>query len=115
MSTHSTNYRKGLLAETIATAFLLLKGYTILERRRRGGGSLAEIDIIARRGDTIAFIEVKARRTIADGLLAITPHQQQRLRAAAEQYIAKFAPNLNGRFDVIVVCNFLPHHFQNMF
>ena len=54
------NEQRGRRAENIAAMFLRLKGYTILDRRCRT--PFGEIDIIARRGKTIVFVEVKARR-----------------------------------------------------
>jgi len=64
----------------------------------------AEIDIIARRGNTIVFVEVKARKTIDAAWGAITTQQSARLRRAAETYLIQNHWTGNARFDVIVVC-----------
>ena len=53
--------KRGRGAETLACWYLRLRGWSILERRARVSGG--EVDIVARRGRTIAFIEVKARAT----------------------------------------------------
>ncbi|MDR0319833.1 MAG: YraN family protein [Rickettsiales bacterium] len=114
--TRFKRYKQGLLAEFLAAALLRVKGYAILEKRfRTGNGSgRAEIDLIARRGNTIVFVEVKSRKTIEDGLLAIPPAQQIRLRRAAESYLAKRARGMDARFDVIIVAGFGIRHFKNM-
>jgi len=66
----------GILAEHLATLILRLKGYRILAHRfaiREG-----EIDLVARRGDTLAFIEVKVRPTIDEARLAIDAGKRRR-------------------------------------
>jgi putative endonuclease len=55
-------YRQGLRAETIAALFLRLKGYRILARRFTS--PVGEIDLVARRGTSLVFVEVKARPTL---------------------------------------------------
>lgn len=95
--------RDGGRAETIAAMWLRLKGYRILHRRYRGFGG--EIDIVARRGRLVAVVEVKARRTAADCLAAVTLRQQRRVEAAAAELIARDAraAGCSVRFDVIAV------------
>ena len=63
-------FLRGYYAEWIALLCLLAKGYRPLARRYAAGGG--EIDLIAVRGDTIAFVEVKARGSMEDALTAIT-------------------------------------------
>ncbi len=67
--------RTGRMAEHIAALFLMAKGYRILARRYGGKGG--EIDLIAKRGDTIAFVEVKARGTMEAALGSITAEKQR--------------------------------------
>ena len=74
--------RAGRLAETVCALLLRLKGYAVLDRRYRAPGG--EIDIVARRGNTVAFVEIKMRRTLADALEALGPAQRARIAAAAE-------------------------------
>ena len=66
----------------------------------------AEIDIIARRGNLIAFIEVKHRKTVNAAWGAITNLQVRRLRAAAETYLMERRWHGDARFDVIIVHGF---------
>lgn len=110
-------YDYGLWAETLCVLWLTLKGYRILTRRERN--RMGEIDLIARRGRTIVFIEVKARRLLENGLLALSFHQQRRILNAAQCWIAA-NPKYHGfdlRCDLIVVTSrfrltHLPHAFE---
>ena len=77
---------------------------------------MGEIDIIARRGHLIAFIEVKARRTEALALESVTPRQRNRIRRAAGAFMVA-RPGLTNcdlRFDIMVVTPWnLPNHVTN--
>jgi putative endonuclease len=66
-------FRTGLSAETQAAAVLIAKGYRILARRFRTPHG--EIDIVARRRNLLAFVEVKARTNLDDAAYAVTPRQ----------------------------------------
>lgn len=77
---------RGHRAETLAALLLRVKGYRIVERRFRSRAG--EIDLIARRGRRLAFVEVKARRTPSEAAWAITPRQQARIVRAAEHWLA---------------------------
>ena len=103
--------RFGRGAEFIAAWYLRLKGFGILHRRYRNPGG--EIDLIARRGKLIIFVEVKARADTRDAAEAITPRQQRRIRRAGEIFLAA-APELvalNSRFDAVLVAPWrLPVH-----
>lgn len=79
-------HRGGLRAETIATLWLRGKLYSILARRYRLRGG--EIDIIARRGRTIAFVEVKARATLEEAMTSITEEKRRRISRAASRWLA---------------------------
>lgn len=95
--------RRGRWAETLAAISLMLKGYTILARRVRT--SAGEIDLIAKRKNLIAFIEVKARKTHALALEAVTTTAQKRITRTAELWMAK-RPDLSvcdWRYDIITV------------
>lgn len=101
-----TSYSKGLFAEFLARNYLRLHGFKIVSSRYITGRNTnrAEIDIIARRGNLLIFVEVKNRHDIQTALDAITMRQSARLRLAAETYIARTGWVGDARFDVIVVC-----------
>ncbi len=69
-------YAYGLRAETVATLWLRARLYQILARNYRAHGG--EIDIIAKRGRTIVFVEVKARGDLNDAAIAITAQKHLR-------------------------------------
>jgi putative endonuclease len=96
-------YRRGHAGERLAALRLWLAGYRILARRYRT--KVGEIDLIARRGDVVAFVEVKRRDALAAGLEAVTPQARTRIRRAAELFLRR-NPALAEhalRFDVIVI------------
>lgn len=108
-----TPHKKGVLAEWLCCFVLLMKGYGIVARRKQT--PLGEVDIVARRGKTFVFIEVKYRSALPHELPVIKG-QQQRIERAA-QYImkthrnGKWVPNV--RFDLIVVVPWQwPRHIQ---
>lgn len=95
---------------------LRLKGYRILARnfRTRSG----EIDIIARRGDLVAIVEVKARGSLLAAMDAIGPVSQRRIEAAADQWLARQPDHarLSLRFDMVAVLpRRWPVHVENVF
>ena len=115
-SKDQTNHARGARAETIAALFLRMKGYKILERRFKT--HMGEIDIIAMRYGVIAFVEVKMRKTHEDAAEAIHQINQERVRRAAELYLAP--PNtytvFESRFDALVMApGKLPQHIENAF
>ena len=77
--------RRGRLAEIVAAAVLVLKGYRILSRRHRG--PVGEVDLIAVRGRRLAFVEVKFRASLQAAQASITSRQARRVRAAAEHWV----------------------------
>ena len=106
MRSDKTSYQIGLYSEFLARWFLRFHGYRILKNRYITGKNTnrAEIDIIAKKKNTIVFIEVKSRKTISAAWDAITPTQSARLRRAAETFLINKRWMGNARFDVIVVC-----------
>lgn len=104
----------GIAAERRAAVALRLKGYDILAMREKTAGG--EIDLIARRGKTIAFVEVKARVSETAGLEAVTPEKSARLARAAEAWIARHPRYASHtlRFDVVVVMPWRwPRHMKD--
>ncbi len=100
----------GAAGEDIAAKFLEEKGFSILDRNYRLG-RLGEIDIIARSGELVAFVEVKRRSSAVYGgpLYSISPTKKRRLRRIAEGYLAS-RPGLNRssilfRFDLLSIEN----------
>jgi putative endonuclease len=81
-------------------------------------GAPLEVDLIMRKGDTTAFIEVKARATIDDSVYAVTPYQTSRIARAANFYTARNerAAKSFCRFDIVAVPSYLwPTHIKNAF
>jgi putative endonuclease len=104
----------GRWAETLAVLTLRLKFYRILARRYRC--PVGEIDIVATRGRTIVFIEVKARRTIGQAMESVTPRQQKRIIRAATAFLQSRPnrPDTLIRFDVLfIIPKRLPHHVKD--
>ncbi len=109
-------FRLGLSAEMRAAAWLLAKGYRIVARRWKS--PVGEIDIVARRRETLVFVEVKARDHLDAAAEAITPRQRQRIVAAAEAWLAGHPDDVmrEMRFDVVLVApRRLPRHLTNAF
>jgi putative endonuclease len=93
----------GAEGEARAARLLEHRGYTILDRNARA--DRVEIDLVARRGDTLAFVEVKTRRSRAHGAAeeAVDARKRRRLvRGAAAWLRANGAGARRVRFDVIV-------------
>lgn len=94
--------RWGRRAETLAVWRLRLTGWTILDRRARTGAG--ELDIVARRGGVLAFVEVKARGDLASALQAVSDQQRRRILRAAAIWRGR-RPDLDrlqSRFDLVV-------------
>lgn len=107
-------YKFGLLAESLAALFLMAKGYRILARRYKT--PVGEIDIIARRGRTIAFIEVKARGNLSAALESVTPMMRSRIGRAAQYFLSSDAAlsSCDLRFDLIALAPpFFLRHLDN--
>lgn len=94
----------GAAGESAAAAELQRRGYRILERNVRT--ALGELDLVARDGDTLCFIEVKARRSTAFGYPqeAITRTKQWHLTRMAQWYLkARGLTGCSARFDVVAI------------
>jgi putative endonuclease len=104
-------FRTGLSAEALAAAYLTAKGYRILAKRFRTRHG--EIDLVARRRNLVAFVEVKARASLDDAAYAITPRQQRRIIDAAEAWLMAHPEyaEFEMRFDAMLVApRRLPRH-----
>lgn len=113
----TSSYQSGLYSEFLARWFLRFHGFSIIKSRHITGRHTgkAEIDIIARRGNLTVFTEVKSRQTIESAFEAISFLQRQRLRRAAETFIARTSWRGNARFDVIIICGWKIYWAKNVF
>ena len=108
--------RKGRRAELFAAIALMLKGYRIAALRYKT--TVGEIDLVARKGDLVAFVEVKARRDLASGVDAVSYPAQRRIAAAGELFISRQpdSARLSWRHDIVVVSPWSwPVHLQDAF
>jgi putative endonuclease len=109
-------FRLGLSAERRAAALLLAKGFRIAARRWRCPAG--EIDIVARRGSLLIFVEVKARARLDDAAWSVTERTQRRVAAAAAAWLAANPDDAMSdmRFDAILVApRSLPRHIPGAF
>lgn len=92
---------KGSAAEQAAVDWLLDQGYAVVERN--AVTHAGEIDVVARDGDTLCFVEVKARSTERFGpaIAAVGPAKQRRLARCAALYLVRHPFRGPCRFDVL--------------
>ena len=104
----------GLLGEMRAAAYLRKQGMRILEKRWRAAHG--EIDLIAREGNTLVFVEVKTRPRgrLDSGLAAVNAEKRGHLRSAAWQYL-RLHGDAPFRFDVIEISAAGLRHIKNAF
>lgn len=94
--------KRGRRAENIAAWWLRFQGWRILAQRVKT--PRGEVDLVAKRGRMVAFVEVKARARLEDLALAIDHHRLRRVAAAAEILYAKYCTKgEDARIDVILV------------
>jgi putative endonuclease len=98
---------RGRAGEDVAALYLRLQGFSILDRNRRGDGG--EIDLLARDGRSLVFVEVRLRRAGArvGAAASISPDKRRRLRAAASRLLHARDdltwPGRTVRFDVVTL------------
>ncbi|WP_332018228.1 YraN family protein [Devosia ureilytica] len=109
-------YRQGHRGEAMAALWLQLKFYRILERRFKT--PMGEIDLVAEKGSTVVFVEVKQRALNADEALTFAAINRSRIARAAQLWLAQ-NPDALGRdfrFDVILLApGRWPRHLINAF
>jgi len=116
MAHHNELGKKG---EQLAVDFLLKNGYVIVERNYRF--DKAEVDIIARKEEILAIIEVKTRSTSDFGNPQdfVKPKQIQRLVKAVDEYVTVNNLDVEVRFDIIAIVkegkNYKIEHLENAF
>jgi putative endonuclease len=96
-------YQQGMRAEKLAALYLLLRGFKIIALRYKT--PMGEIDLIALRGKTLVFVEVKTRAGMDDALYAVTQQGRGRIERAAQYFIAA-QPRYrfyDMRFDVVAI------------
>jgi putative endonuclease len=105
---------RGASAELVAAALLVAKGYFILARRLRT--PYGEVDIVARRGRRLAFVEVKRRLTPDAAEASLTPHQAGRIARAADYWLDRHPAHREheiGLDAILVVPRRWPRHIPN--
>jgi putative endonuclease len=106
---------RGYFGEFVATILLWCKGYRILEHRYKWSGG--EIDIIAKRGNKISFVEVKTRKSEEKCQIAITSRQLNRIQRTSQLFLKRNPKYLNCdlSYDVILVADWsFPKHIENV-
>jgi putative endonuclease len=105
---------RGRRAETVAAWWLRLHGWRILAQRTRVPGG--EVDLIARRGRTVAFVEVKQRSSKEAAAWSLDEFRLRRVAAAAERLAPRYARNGDDiRIDALfIVPGRLPRHLPNV-
>lgn len=93
----------GFNGEQIAANYLISKGYSILDRNWHGGHK--ELDIVARKDNTLVIVEVKRRATdrYGNAVSAITDRKIRCIVAATNAYVRQYSIDLAIRFDVIAI------------
>jgi putative endonuclease len=117
----ASRQEKGKAGERAAARHLKSNGLKILVERYRC--RLGEVDLVAREGDTLVFVEVKARRSAdhGDPSQAVTPEKQRHISRVALDYLRRLHhPDIPVRFDVVEVIlkNDEPsacHHIRDAF
>ena len=111
---HRAAEKRGRGAETIACWYLRMYGWRILARRARVPGG--EVDIVARRGRTLAFVEVKARSSDAAADFALDDYRLRRVAVAAERLMPRYMDGVDDvRIDAIFIVPFRwPRHLANV-
>ena len=96
------SYYNGVMAEGLAAQIYLARSAALLGQRTRIAGS--EIDMIFRDANQTVFVEVKARRTLADAAYSVSPQQSARLAVAAQAWLEREGRQDDDiRFDIVLV------------
>ena len=109
-------YRDGVLSETLTAFLFRLRGYRVVAQRYRS--PVGEIDLVVSRGQRLAFVEVKRRKTKDDAAYALSAKQRNRITRAAQYWLASHPDFRNHTigFDVVLAAPWSwPRHIENAF
>ncbi len=98
-----SSYHSGLAGEEQAVAYLKERGLRLVCTRHRSAGG--EIDIIAKEGETLCFIEVKHRPQgrLGEGAQAVSQDKRRRMRLAAKDYMNHHDSCATWRYDILEI------------
>ena len=115
MAINGENRRLGFWGESKAAAYLKKQGYEVLKRNFKC--PFGEVDIIAQKGDVVAFVEVKTRTSDLFGAPneAVDSKRQQRYKNCVRFYFANREIDCTVRFDIIEVTKAGVNHIENAF
>jgi putative endonuclease len=101
----AAHHRTGRRGEEAAYFHLRRLGYTMVARNFRSPRCRGEIDLIGWEDDTLCFVEVKTRTTrdVKPGEAAVDRHKRRLVAAVAREYLRRFPPSCQWRFDVVSV------------
>ena len=101
----AAHYRTGRRGEEAAYFYLRRLGYTMVARNFRSPRCRGEIDLIGWEDDTLCFVEVKTRTTrdVKPGEASVDRHKRREVAAVAREYLRRFPPSCQWRFDVVSV------------
>ena len=101
----AAHYRTGRRGEEVAYFHLRKLGYTMVARNFRSPRCRGEIDLIGWDNDVLCFVEVKTRTTrdVKPGEAAVDQHKRRQVAAVVRDYLRRFPPSCQWRFDVVSV------------
>jgi putative endonuclease len=101
----AAHYRTGRRGEEAAYFYLRRLGYVMVARNFRSPRCRGEIDLIGWDDDVLCFVEVKTRTTldVKPGEAAVDRHKRRLIAAVARDYLRRFPPSCQWRFDVVSV------------
>jgi putative endonuclease len=111
-----TSEEAGRTAEFAALWYLRIKGWRLLAQRYKS--PVGEVDLVMRKGEVTAFIEVKARASLDGAVQSVSPRQARRIAAAARHFLVQdsMAHAQSCRFDIVAVSPYQwPRHIENAF
>ncbi len=113
MNSRAAREAQGRRGEWLAAWYLRLKGWRIVAQRVKS--PRGEVDIVARKGRLVVFVEVKWRRSVGELDLAIDAYRLRRVAAAAEALAPRYAkPGDDLRIDVLLLApRRFPRHIVN--